>query len=78
MALFAEYEGQPYSEQEWHEGVVVRYDDEAEYPYLMFFEMDSVWEPMDLPDETVVFRKGHTASVCVAVSEDMLPGDDSL
>ena len=45
MALFAEYEGQPYSEQEWHEGVVVRYDDEAEYPYLMFFEMDSVWEP---------------------------------
>ena len=46
--------------------------------YLMFFEMDSVWEHMDLPDETVVFRKGCAADVCVTVSEDMLPGDDDL
>tara|TARA_B110000046_G_scaffold29593_1_gene31144 strand:- start:118 stop:366 length:249 start_codon:yes stop_codon:yes gene_type:complete len=77
MALFAEFDDQPYSDQTWHDGVVVSHTDESDYPYIIFFETDSVWEHMDLPDETVVFRKGCAADVCVVVSEDMLPGSDS-
>ena len=78
MALFAEHDEQPYSEQRWHEGLVVRFDGESEHPYLTFFETDSVWEPMDLPDVTVAFRSGKRADVCIAVCESMLPGDDDL
>ena len=78
MALFAEHDEQPYSEQRWHEGLVVRFDGESEHPYLTFFETDSVWEPMDLPDVTVAFRSEKRADVCIAVCESMLPGDDDL
>ena len=46
--------------------------------YLIFYEMDSVWEPMDLPDEIVVFLRGHATDVRITVSEEMLPGDDDL
>ena len=54
-------------------------DAESEHPYLAFFETDSVWEPMDLPDVTVAFRSGRLADVCIAVCEDMLlPGADDL
>ena len=80
MALFCEYEGQSYSEQTWHDGVVVAYDDTHDNPYIAFFESDSVWERMDFPDDTVIFRKGDASDVCLCVTEDMLPdeGDDAL
>ena len=78
MALFSEYDGQPYSEQKWHEGLVVAYDDADSDPYIVFFESDSLWERMDFPDDTVVFRKGAASDVCVHITTDMLPGDDDL
>ena len=47
-------------------------------PYIVFFESDSLWERMDFPDDTVVFRKGAASDVCVRITTDMLPGDDDL
>ena len=80
MALFADYDEQPYAEQKWHQGVIVSYDEDEEldHPYLSFFPTDSVWERVDLPDDTVVFLKGSAADIRLTVSEDMLPGDDDL
>ena len=78
MALFAEYGGQPYEDQKWHKGVVVMYMAEASNPYVVFFEMDSIWEAMDFPDETVIFRKGRKDDICIHITDDMMPGAEDL
>ena len=81
MALFAEYEGQPYSEQSWHDGVVVQYINAcSDDPYIVWYESgasDEQWESMSLPDVTVVYRGGCAGEVCVPITES-IPGDDDL
>ena len=76
MALFSAYDGQPYSEQRWHDGTVVAYDESNDKPHIAFFESDNIWESMQFPDDTVVFMKGTAAAVRVTVHDDMLPGND--
>ena len=50
---------------------------------MVFYEADSSWEGVDLPDVTVVYRVGgsHNAGSHdprVRVSSDMLPGEGEL
>ena len=43
----------------WEDGVVVMHDpsQEDQPGYVIFYEVDDVWECVDVPDDTVVFRK---------------------
>ena len=46
-----------------------------------FYEVDDQWECVDVPDPTVVFRKGAIRGgkdPRVKVGPDMLPGDEDL
>ena len=85
MALFPEYDEQPLSEQKWHHmyGVVVAHDSNMRQQgfdyddYLLFYEMDSEWERVTLPDDTEVYRKGKASEVRTThVTQHMLPDDE--
>ena len=82
MALFREYDEQPLSEQKWHHGVVVAHDSNMAqqgfdyHDFLLFYEMDSQWERVSLPDDTVVYRKGKASEVRTKVTQHMLPTDE--
>ena len=56
--------------------MVVAYDEGHEEPYIIFYEMDGTWERVGLPDQSVVYKKGLAAEVCVPVEDDMLPGTE--
>ena len=75
MALFSEYDDQPAEDQKWHRGVVVSYDEAADLPYILFYETDFSWEAVDLPDSSIVFRKGIRESTVVHITPHMLPGN---
>lgn len=77
MALFAEHNEQPLAERMWHAGVIVRYDDQEDDPFIIYYGGDDVpcWERVGLPDRTIVFRLGSEDRA--AVSANMLPGTDS-
>ena len=72
MALFGEGD-----QQEWWLGTIVVFEEADEYPYILFYESDSVWERVQLPDEGVVYRvRGSDARV--TVTPEMLPGGEDL
>ena len=61
----------------WYEGLIVRHVDSEDMPYILYFESDDTWERVDLPDDTIVFRKGIANMVRQHVSLAMLPGNDA-
>ena len=63
----------------WEDGVVVMHDPSQEdQPYVVFYEVDDVWERVDVPDDTVVFRKPTDIDPRVKVTPDMLLGEEDL
>lgn len=59
------------------EGLIVGHVDSEDMPYILYFESDDTWERVDLPDDTIVFRKGIANMVRQHVSLAMLPGNDA-